>query len=511
MNQDKEKDQKVGGDGLTKKQRRALKVSAKTAGTSPNEILNNIHITNTKDIKKDVVFKSNENVKCPTQNKPQVVTVEKHFKSEPSEDKPSIDRTKNVDIKGELSKAEVRAQRRAIQEAQRLAKQQKTQEKIDKADEKKPQIVSKDKEKPKVEKKPKLKVAQKIIKPKETKVQLFSHLSVATKEKGSVVVEEVHPAFVRLGAQYASKTILGSNARCLALLSALKSLIESFESPPEQEFCRSLEVALQNCVNYLQIYRPIAVSMTNVLRYFKLVLAELKTNLQDIEKKNSLIKWIDDYMHDEIGKAGEAISMKVEGKISNGDTILTYGCSSLVLRILLEAHNKNKKQFRVIVVDANPLFEGKEMLRRLVNAGIECTYVLINAISFVMNKATKVLLGVHALLANGYVMSRIGTAQIALIAKTYSKPVLVCCETYKFCERVQTDSIVFNEIGDPNELIRPSEKKQADNVNAKLTHLNLMYDVTPPDLVTAVATELAILPCTSVPVILRIDLEKSKK
>lgn len=37
-----------------------------------------------------------------------------------------------------------------------------------------------------------------------------------------------------------------------------------------------------------------------------------------------------------------------------------------------------------------------------------------------------------------------------------------------------------------------------------VTLLNLMYDVTPPDLVTAVITEIAILPCTSVPVVLRI-------
>lgn len=87
------------------------------------------------------------------------------------------------------------------------------------------------------------------------------------------------------------------------------------------------------------------------------------------------------------------------------------------------------------------------MLRKLVNAGISCTYVLINAVSYIMGKATKVLLGAHSLLANGCVMSRTGTAQIALIAKAYSKPVLVCCETYKFCERVQTDSIVQNEIG----------------------------------------------------------------
>lgn len=58
------------------------------------------------------------------------------------------------------------------------------------------------------------------------------------------------------------------------------------------------------------------------------------------------------------------------------------------------------------------------------------------------------LLGAHALLANGYVMSRAGTAQIALIAKSYNVPVLVCCETHKFSERVQTDAFVYNEIGE---------------------------------------------------------------
>ena len=44
-------------------------------------------------------------------------------------------------------------------------------------------------------------------------------------------------------------------------------------------------------------------------------------------------------------------------------------------------------------------------------------------------------------------MSRVGTSQISLIAKSSNVPVLVCCETYKFSERVQTDSFVFNELG----------------------------------------------------------------
>lgn len=62
------------------------------------------------------------------------------------------------------------------------------------------------------------------------------------------------------------------------------------------------------------------------------------------------------------------------------------------------------------------------------------------------------LLGAHALLANGSVMSRVGTAQLALVARAHNVPVLVCCETYKFCERVQTDAFVSNELGKQNRM-----------------------------------------------------------
>lgn len=129
----------------------------------------------------------------------------------------------------------------------------------------------------------------------------------------------------------------------------------------------------------------------------------------------------------------------------------------------------------------------------------------------IFQQVSKVFLGAHAILANGAVMSRAGTAQVALMAKAFNVPVLVACETHKTCERVQTDSIVYNEIGDADELaqsIMGSSRKTSVLTNWRarksLNLLNLTYDVTPADLVTAVVTELAILPCTSVPVILRI-------
>jgi len=58
--------------------------------------------------------------------------------------------------------------------------------------------------------------------------------------------------------------------------------------------------------------------------------------------------------------------------------------SSLVNRTLCDAHVKKGRAFRVIVVDSRPRLEGRETLHRLVRKGIHCTYVMINAISYVL-------------------------------------------------------------------------------------------------------------------------------
>lgn len=320
---------------------------------------------------------------------------------------------------------------------------------------------------------------------------------------------KVHPAIIKLGVQYANKIIVGSNARCVAFLVAVKQLIEDFEQPSKTDFVRGLEANLQESVAYLHHCRPLAVSMQNALRHLKWQMTQLVSTSTDIDAKNKLMSSIDTYILEQIQLADESISITIQTKISNGNVILTYGYSSLIQKILMDAYDAGK-QFRVIIVDGRPWLEGKEQLRRLTKHGIECSYVLINALSFVMPEVSKVFLGAHAILANGAVMSRVGTAQVALMARSFNVPVLVACETHKSCERVQTDSIVYNELGNADELIkytyRNTKKSLLQNWRTKkyLNLLNITYDVTPADLVSAVVTELAILPCTSVPVILRI-------
>ncbi|KAM8711727.1 hypothetical protein ACLKA7_012267 [Drosophila subpalustris] len=339
---------------------------------------------------------------------------------------------------------------------------------------------------------------------RECKVKLFNHLVCANKDASLFINDaRVHPSIARLGVQYSERTIVGSNARCIAFLHALRQVVQDFETPAKKEFGRSLDGAVKYHVDHLNKCRPLAVSVFNAYKQFKNQLTQLPGDKPETELKELLGHFIDTYIENQIGKAAQAISSSMQEKITDGDVLLTFACSSLIQFICEEAKRRNV-HFRVIVVDSRPFCEGQEMLRRLHAHGIPCTYVLINAVGYVMPEATKVMLGAHALLANGYVMARAGTAQVALVANSHNVPVLVCCETHKFSERFQTDAIVYNELCDPNQLVMNAKCCLNNWQKSRLTPLNLSYDITPPELVSAVVTEVAILPCTSVPVILRI-------
>ena len=110
------------------------------------------------------------------------------------------------------------------------------------------------------------------------------------------------------------------------------------------------------------------------------------------------------------------------------------------------------------------------------------------------------------MLTNGNLISRVGTAAVAMMAHRFNIPVMVCCETYKFVERAQLDSICFNELGDPDALVSGSPagcNLQDWKTKPNLKLLNLNYDLTPIEFLSTVITEVGMIPPTSVPVILR--------
>jgi len=65
-----------------------------------------------------------------------------------------------------------------------------------------------------------------------------------------------------------------------------------------------------------------------------------------------------------------------------------------------------------------------------------------------MPRASLVLLGTAAVLANGALYARAGTAAVAMLAAERQVPVVVACQTYKFSERIMLDALSGNEAGE---------------------------------------------------------------
>ncbi|KAI9830476.1 MAG: hypothetical protein M1826_004713 [Phylliscum demangeonii] len=363
----------------------------------------------------------------------------------------------------------------------------------------------------------------------EKEVGLFTHLyGQPRRTTVAGAGREVHPAVLALGLQMSHYVICGSNARCIATLFSFKRVIESYTTPPGTTLTRHLTAHLSPQIEYLKSCRPLSVSMGNSIRWLKLEISQIDIDKPDAESKTELCESIDNFIRERITVADQVIAASAADKIRDGDVVLTYAKSSIVEKTLVAAHERGTA-FRVVVVDSRPLFEGKNLARSLAARGLEVQYALVQAIAPVVKNATKVFLGAHAMMSNGGLFSRIGTAIVAMMAHDAGVPVIVCCESIKFTERVALDSIVHNELAPPDELVappvdeqwyRPPPEERPDGgaeTHAPLSGLagwhdipglqvlNLMYDVTPPEFIKMVITEHGSLPPSSVPVVHRLS------
>ncbi|CAH8277442.1 unnamed protein product [Arabidopsis lyrata] len=355
-----------------------------------------------------------------------------------------------------------------------------------------------------------------VVKQTEAKnrVELFRHLpqyehgtQLPDLETKFFQLDPMHPAVYKVGLQYLSGDISGGNARCIAMLQAFQEVVKDYSTPPEKSLNRDMTAKISSYVSFLIECRPLSISMGNAIRFVKNRIAKLPITLSESEAKAALQSDIERFINDKIIGADTVIVKHAVTKIRDGDVLLTYGSPTAVEMVLLHAHELRKK-FRVLVVDSRPKLEGQLLLRRLIKRGINCTYTHINAISYIMHEVTKVFLGASSVLSNGTVYSRVGTACVAMVANAFRVPVLVCCEAYKFHERVQLDSICSNELGDPNAISKVHGREDINYLdgltnNANLQFLNLMYDATPSDYISMIITDYGMVPPTSVPVIVR--------
>ena len=170
--------------------------------------------------------------------------------------------------------------------------------------------------------------------------------------------------------------------------------------------------------------------------------------------------------------------------ILDGDVVMTHCHSHCVIEIFRVAKREGK-DFSVIVTETRPLFQGKITARELLGEKIPVVYCVDSASASLMKDATKVIVGADAVTAEGDVVNKIGTYQIAIEAKEYKVPFIVACGTHKYDSRTA--------LGFPE----PIEERARGEVvgNGKLSGakvVNPAFDVTPKEYIHEIVTEIGV-------------------
>jgi translation initiation factor eIF-2B subunit beta len=182
-----------------------------------------------------------------------------------------------------------------------------------------------------------------------------------------------------------------------------------------------------------------------------------------------------------------SINEEVTNHIHAGEVILTCGKSRTTESFLKAAALKKKRHFQVIVCEGAPGYGGHEMAASLAAAGIDTVVIHDSAIFAVMPRVNKVIIPVHAVLANGGLIANSGCNLVAMAAQHHSVPVVCITGIFKLCP-------VFPHEGQDtlNDLLSPSTVMDySELTNRKLADVefvNPLHDYIQPDQVTLYVT-----------------------
>lgn len=174
--------------------------------------------------------------------------------------------------------------------------------------------------------------------------------------------------------------------------------------------------------------------------------------------------------------------------VQDGQVILTHGDSRVVAKLLLRA--AQTKNFSVIVTEGRPCGSGYSTAKILSSNGIPVTMILDSAIGYVMGKVDFVVVGAEGVVENGGIVNKVGTYQMAIVAKALKKPFYVAAESYKFARLFPLNQSDLPELKSEQMDIEPiGASKVPENVEFD----NPSCDFTPPSYITLLFTDLGVL------------------
>jgi len=179
----------------------------------------------------------------------------------------------------------------------------------------------------------------------------------------------------------------------------------------------------------------------------------------------------------------------------NNDTIMThcnagalatvaYGTALGVIRAIKESG----KNVKVIATETRPIQQGSRLTAfELKHDGIDVSLIPDTAVGYSMAKGlvNKVIVGADRILRTGHVFNKIGTYQIATMAKQHNIPFYVAAPLSTFDLQSNPEDVIIEQ-RKASEVTGVGDKKTApDDINV----INPAFDMTPPELISGIITE----------------------
>ena len=278
-------------------------------------------------------------------------------------------------------------------------------------------------------------------------------------------------------AKIRSMEIRGAGRIATAAAAALRDFSRDRQVQSLDEF----NSELLRAADVLLKTRPTAVSLSNAIRMV------VKYKADDLDSARLAVIENADRFIENSQKAVEKIGQIGSRRIRDGDTVLTH-CNSLAAISVISAAHKAGKKIRVIATESRPRFQGITTIGMLDRLGIETELIVDSAARSVMNEVDLVVVGADVITANGTLVNKIGTAQIALAAHEARTSFMVAAETYKFSPKTILGELVTIEERDPQEVLATSSQYRHVRVR------NPAFDVTPHQYIDLICTEAGAIP-----------------
>ncbi|UZE92288.1 MAG: ribose 1,5-bisphosphate isomerase [Methanosarcinales archaeon] len=273
--------------------------------------------------------------------------------------------------------------------------------------------------------------------------------------------------------------IRGAGAIARAAASALKEHALSLKTNSLSDFNREMEKAAQ----ILLKTRPTAVSLPNAVRFV------MRCHGDTVEEvRASIVSSADEFVK-RSEKAVEQIGKIGAKRVRDGDIIMTHCNSTAAISIMATAF-KQGKNIRVIATESRPMMQGHITIQQLNDAGIPTTLIVDSAMRYHMQDVDLAIVGADAIGVNGCLVNKIGTSQLALAAHEARVNLLVAAETFKFSPRTIFGELIEIEERSPDEVLDTKTRKSLKNVVVR----NPAFDVTPPEYIDLICTEVGAIP-----------------